>query len=323
MGRKKKSPAERQKYQRSIAAEQPTNKYNRPFHDMPNNGRNKQVKISPETKAKRQKAARSLKSPKDKRKIAKQAQKQADFIHQDRKATEYQEKVTEYNKKYGLNKIAPKARGRNASVKLTPLKSEYYSSDGKAQYNPQSLRNSLDMAEMRKEYSRLRPVAMKRLARLEGSDFKDSQVFKYFNGRFPMLGSMGLVGKSGNKVLSEYLTDMNRFLGSELSTISGQTKLRNERINTLRTYGYEVNWQNFQMLTDVLDYIRDMYQDLFFDSDQLIQDALKYINEAINDPNLQDLVKDDDRDTRAQKIGDEVFERYAQSSFDLRELNDL
>lgn len=161
---------------------------------------------------------------------------------------------------------------------------------------------------------------MKRLKRLEGAGYGGSQISKYYKDKMPNL--RGMSRSEINAAITEMLVDVNRFLASDLSTVKGQTELRNQRILTLKEYGYDVDWTNFEYLTDVLDYIRDEYQDLFFDSDQIIQDAIKYINEVINDPELMKQLEESGEEP-GKFLGDEVYERYSASSAELRGLSDL
>lgn len=205
-------------------------------------------------------------------------------------------------------KITKKVGGRSASAQLTPLKKEYIV-NGKGEYTPQSLRASLSKSEINKEYSRLRSIAQKRLARLSKSKFKGSTTFKYYDNFFKKIKDL----EGG--VSYEMLTEINRFLQGPMSTIKGQNAIRNQRIETLRKYGYEVSDENFDKLTDVLDYLRDTYQDLFYDSDALITEAVDSINKIINDPsiNLNSLSR--------EEIAEDVYNRYAASSADLWRLN--
>lgn len=210
--------------------------------------------------------------------------------------------------KGSAKKITKKVGGRSASAQLTPLKKEYIV-NGKGEYTPQSLRASLSKSEINKEYSRLRSIAQKRLARLAKSKFKGSTTFKYYDNFFKKIKDL----EGG--VSYEMLTEINRFLQGPMSTIKGQNAIRNQRIETLRKYGYEVSDENFDKLTDVLDYLRDTYQDLFYDSDALITEAVESINKIINDPfiNLNSLSR--------EEIAEDVYNRYAASSADLWRLN--
>lgn len=258
-----------------------------------------------------QKAARHSKN-KETRKRAKQAQQ-----------------VKNKEDKYKA-KVAPMTQGRKASAKTTQL-NEKYIVNGKPQYTPQSIRDTFknDTKAMKAEYTRLRSIAMKRMNRLTKNEiYKNSQMAVYYMTRMPGInqalgGNQQLTVGQMNKILGELLTDVNRFLSSPLSTIRGQTELRNERIMTLRSYGYDVTAANFQMVTDVLDYIRDTYQDLLYDSDQLVQEAVKLINEVINEPEFENIINSGDRGTRAERLGEEVYERYSSSSSDLWTLSDL
>ena len=228
---------------------------------------------------------------------------------------------------YGSRKIAPHAQGRKSSVRLTEVPEKYRDERGMVSYNPQSIRAAFKNEDkeqaikaMRKEYTRLRSAAVKRLNRLEGAGFGGSQISKYYKDKMPNL--RGMSRSEINASITEMLVDVNRFLASDLSTVKGQTELRNQRILTLREYGYDVDWTNFEYLTDVLDYIRDEYQDLFFDSDQLIEEAIKYINEVINDPELMKKLEESGEEP-GKFLGDEVYERYSASSAELRSLSDL
>lgn len=227
---------------------------------------------------------------------------------------------------YGSKKIAPKAQGRKASVSLTAVPERYKDERGRVSYSPQSIRAAFKdipaesrLGAMTKEYSRLRAAAVKRMGRLEGAGFGKSQISKYYSSKLPKIQGMSRADIEKN--IAEMLTDVNRFLGSDLSTVKGQTELRNQRILTLKEYGYDVDWSNFEYLTDVLDYIRDTYQDLFFDSDQIIQDAIDKINEVMNDPEFMSRVMNEEKP--GQVIGEEVYERYSSNSAELRGLSGL
>ena len=252
-------------------------------------------------------------------KRARAAQKVAKTERKKRQKAESHQAVNAAKGSYGSKKIAPHAQGRKSSVKLTEVGPEYKDSRGRVSYNPQSIRKAykktrsdfnksvrglkqdaketLDVAAMKKEYSRLRAAAVKRLKRLVGAGFGNSQVSKYYAERLPTIaeaaGIKNITTRQIENIMVDLLVDVNRFLASDLSTVKGQTELRNQRILTLREYGYDVDWSNFEYLTDILDYIRDEYQDLFFDSDQLIEEATKYINEVLKDPELMAKIQED------------------------------
>ena len=210
--------------------------------------------------------------------------------------------------------ITPKAKGRKSSAKLTQLTPEFIF-NGYSNYTPQSIKASFggtpeeQTRAMKLEYSRLRAVAQKRLNRLSKSEYEGSEIFKYYNNQFKKLKDI-----SPDK-LPEALVSVNRFLQNPLSTIKGQTDLRNERINTLREYGYDVNVKNFQMVVDVLEAVRMMINDKFYDSDQVLQDTVDIINNMLANPNV------DWQNKSRYNIANEVYEKYANSSYALLRLS--
>jgi len=210
-----------------------------------------------------------------------------------------------------LGFVAPKkSKGRKASASLTQLP-EAFIFNGKPNYTPQSIKQAFngDIKAMREEYSRLRAVAQKRLQRLAKSRYSGSEVYKYYNDTFKKLKSIS------DKGLPEALTSINRFLSNPLSTLRGQTELRNTRIETLQSYGYNVNESNFDKVIEVMEEVRSMIQSKLYDSDQVLQEVVEIVNGIINDP-------DNNLNNKSSKeIANEVYDQYASSSSDLLSLS--
>lgn len=187
---------------------------------------------------------------------------------------------------------------KRARVELTKIEPEFML--GGQIFNPQSIRHTFndDFAMMRREYSRLRPVAIKRLQRLKKSDFARAETYKQYKDMFKKLKEMN------NQDLPTALSELNRFLDSSLSTITGQRNLMEQRIETLREYGYEINERNFFLVMDILEYLRAHYQGIIYDSDAQIDEASKLVNEILRDDTASFKGK-----TVAQ-LGEEVYERY-------------
>lgn len=203
-----------------------------------------------------------------------------------------------------------RSKGKKASAKLTQLP-EAFIFNGKPNYTPQSIKQAFngDVKAMREEYSRLRAVAQKRLQRLSKSRYAGSEVYKYYNDTFKKLKSIQ------DKGLPEALTSINRFLSNPLSTLRGQTELRNTRIETLQSYGYNVNESNFDKVIEVMEEVRSMIQSKLYDSDQVLQEVVEIVNSIINDP-------DNNLNNKSSKeIANEVYDQYASSSSDLLSLS--
>lgn len=83
--------------------------------------------------------------------------------------------------------------------------------------------------ELRKEYTRLRDIAQKRIKRLGQSYFKNSEAYKYNEDRFKLLKDI----KTDHE-LRMLLSDLSKFVNSPSSTIRGQWDLVNRRIEGIK-----------------------------------------------------------------------------------------
>lgn len=94
--------------------------------------------------------------------------------------------------------------------------------------------NILNEKEMRKEYAHLRSVALKRVKRLDKSRFYDSAFLERFRNTFSKPAS-----QISENDLAYGLSDLYKFLSSDLSTIRGQKRYESKRIKGLRESGYD------------------------------------------------------------------------------------
>lgn len=84
-------------------------------------------------------------------------------------------------------------------------------------YTPYALESWPD-SQMRKEYTRLRDIAQKRIKRLSKDPVSGtSDVYKEFAGGFPTLKAM----RGDRKALEQALADVARFVRSKGSTVGG------------------------------------------------------------------------------------------------------
>lgn len=93
-------------------------------------------------------------------------------------------------------------------------------------YTPFALESWPDK-ELRKEYTRLRDIARKRLKRLSQDPISGtSDVYKEFAGGFPTIKSM----RADRKALEQALADVARFVRTKESTVGGARESFNARI---------------------------------------------------------------------------------------------
>lgn len=120
-------------------------------------------------------------------------------------------------------------------------------------YQPQALQDRYSEKELRNEYSRLRSVARKRLERFEGSEFEDSNVYRYNKGKYVTLYQVSNKGE-----LVHLLSDVARFLTAEGGSVSGQRAIRNKSISTWNEKGYTwINKSNYAAFARFLEFSRD------------------------------------------------------------------
>lgn len=120
-------------------------------------------------------------------------------------------------------------------------------------YQPQALQEGYSEKELRREYSRLRSVARKRLERFVGSEFEDSNAYRYNKGKYVPLSQVSNIGE-----LVHLLSDVSRFLTAESGSVSGQRAIRDKAIATWREKGYTwLTKSNYAAFARFLEFSRE------------------------------------------------------------------
>ena len=115
-------------------------------------------------------------------------------------------------------------------------------------YYPYRL-EQMDESALRKEYTRLRKIANKRLARLQASQYKDSDLVKEYAGGFEILANVA--------DLPRELTVLARFVASERSSVTGLKRIDKQTISTLHQHGYTfVNSKNARQFGAFMEEMR-------------------------------------------------------------------
>ena len=132
-------------------------------------------------------------------------------------------------------------------------------------YAPVFLRHLMDTgseAQIRKEYTRLRDIAQKRLKRLEKAGYADTDVYKRNIKHYPVLSDI----KSKNE-LSSRLSDLARFVSSQRSTVKGLKEIKKKSLETLHEHGYDfVNNENYEAFGKFMEEYRAQKLDAIYDS---------------------------------------------------------
>ena len=116
------------------------------------------------------------------------------------------------------------------------------------EYYPYKL-EQLDERALRKEYSRLREIANRRLERLLASEYKEIDLAKEYAGGFAILAEV--------EDLPRELTMLARFVASERSSVTGLKRIDKQTINTLHQHGYTfVNAKNVRQFGAFMEEMR-------------------------------------------------------------------
>lgn len=123
-----------------------------------------------------------------------------------------------------------------------------------SEYNPQALQRH-SLRELKREYSRLRSAANKRLDRLMESEYADTQVVAYNAGKFIPIKAI-----QSESELRHLLVDAARFLTSEQGSLTGQKELTERLIRTWRDdKGFAfINQSNVRDWVKFLDYVNNV-----------------------------------------------------------------
>jgi hypothetical protein len=140
-------------------------------------------------------------------------------------------------------------------------------------YTPDGAKTLTDK-ELRKEYTRLRSIARKRLERFEGTEWTDTQVYKLNAGVYKPLKEI-----KSDRELRHLFSDVARFVTADTGSVSGLEKQREKGVQTLNERGYDfVNKQNYRQFAEFMEYARVANMNRMYDSKRVAD----LYNEAVD-----------------------------------------
>lgn len=121
---------------------------------------------------------------------------------------------------------------------------------------------SENKAAVRKEYTRLRDIAQKRLKRLKAAGLDDTQAYLKNYKHYPKLKDI-----KSDAELASRLSDLSRFITAKASMGSGQKDIMKKSLTTLHDNGYKfVNEGNFRDFGKFMEEYRIQMLDMSYDS---------------------------------------------------------
>lgn len=141
---------------------------------------------------------------------------------------------------------------------------------------------NVNSAELRKEYSRLRQTANKRLKRMEGTRFENSQTYLKNRDKYTTLAeiekdALQYAKNMPPEVREKYIdmhvakkmSELYKFLTAKTGSIRGMQKAENELIASLRDRGLTfVNKSNIQQFGEYMEYMRTLHNGRQYDSER-------------------------------------------------------
>lgn len=126
------------------------------------------------------------------------------------------------------------------------------------------LADVLTEKEMRAEYSRLRSIAVKRLANLKKAGYVEDNFYKYNANRYAPLADI-----KNEKQLMQKLSDIANFLSSRKSIVRERRKKEADILERMHKNGLDfVNEDNLQRFGEFMEAFRQEKIDSLFSSDQ-------------------------------------------------------
>lgn len=145
-------------------------------------------------------------------------------------------------------------------------------------YDYDALRE-LPERELRAEYSRLRDIAHKRLNRLAASStYSSSQTYLRYRNSFPVLAN---VKKGSVAKLAMKLSDLEKFLSLETSTLTGAKATTKKIISGLQKRGYTSikTEEDLRRFGRYMDFNRALKKGGKYDSDR-VQEMMEATSDA-------------------------------------------
>ena len=132
-------------------------------------------------------------------------------------------------------------------------------------YIPSAIKALLEAGkqkEVRKEYTRLRDIAQKRLKRLEKAGLTNTAIYQSNYKRFKKLKDI-----KSNSELASRLSDLARFIKDPRSTKKKLFEIRDKSLKTLHSHGYKfVNKDNYYDFAKFMEEYRNKMLDMEYDS---------------------------------------------------------
>lgn len=138
------------------------------------------------------------------------------------------------------------------------------------EYNPTTLQG-LELRDLKALYTAKRSIMVKRLKRLEQSEFTNVKALQKYSEGVPTIKQLTAIAE-GDKgflksIIARDLADLNLELENRYSKLSELRQIRDKSIQTLHERGITwVNKSNYESFVDFQNYLKQTHLDRIYDS---------------------------------------------------------
>lgn len=135
---------------------------------------------------------------------------------------------------------------------------------------------SLTRKQAREEYSRLRSIAQKRIARMENTELKGSPILAKYQDKFKKLKDI-----TDEKQFYDLFYDLSKFLQGEEGTLAKmrQQKDKDDKaLEALRAHGFNIDEHNHQEFKDFWDFVRSKISDKLYPNSDFVVELFENIS---------------------------------------------
>lgn len=143
---------------------------------------------------------------------------------------------------------------------------------------------NVSASDLRKEYTRLRAVANKRLARMEGTKYEKTQTYLKNKGKYTTIAQIEKEAMKQaknmpkevqqlyiNSHIAKKTADLYKMLTSRTGSITGMQQVERETVETLREHGFTfINRNNLKQFGEYMEFLRVLHRGRNFDSERAV-----------------------------------------------------
>lgn len=149
-----------------------------------------------------------------------------------------------------------------------------------------------NLAAMRKEYTRMRDIAQKRIKRLEQSEFRETQAVQshsYESWKYKVNPETGKKEKEtftqhgfqelkniAPEDFAKAFSELSKFVNAKGSSVTGQKQIREKTIKTWQDQGLNLNQKNYNKVIRILEEMRR--RKIVYGSDKAVELAESMID---------------------------------------------